>query len=101
MELYFNQQPTKKQFYYSNKWTYHPVKLILSITDFFFVDFLGSLFIAPFAFGLYHYRTRFFVFFFLFKIKLDAFQKKNEQLSHSRYRLLPPFFQGKSFLVDT
>ena len=70
------------------------------ITAFFFVDFPGSIFIAPFAFGLYPYRIRF-LWFFLFKTKVDGFQKKNEQLSHSCYRLLPPLFQGKSFLVDT
>ena len=58
-------------FCYLNEWTYQPMKL----TALLFIDFIGFLFIAPVAFALYHKGIRF-LWFFLFKIKDDAFQWK-------------------------
>ena len=75
------------------------MKIISSITAPLFVDFTGFRLIARFAFGLYHSRISF-LFLLLFIKKEDAFQKKNEQLSHSRCRLLPPLFHWKSFSGD-
>ena len=44
---------TDKIFYYSDEWTYQPMKITLSITASLFLDFIDSLFIASFEFGLY------------------------------------------------
>ena len=74
------------------------MKVTLSIAVPLFVDFIGSLFVAHFAFGLYHngIRFRFFVVLFV-KIEVIFFQMKNEQFSHSYYLLLPVLFHWKSF----
>ena len=82
-------------FYCLNEWKYQPINFTLSITTPLFVDFIGSLFISPFTFSLYHNQIRFFV--VLFKIAADVFQMKNKQFSHSYYPLLHLLLNWKLF----
>ena len=71
----------------------------MKLTALLFIDFIGFLFIAPVAFGLYHKGIRFFVVPFVYD-KRRCFSMKIEQLSHSHYRLLPLLFHWKSFSAD-
>ena len=75
------------------------MKITERITALLFVDSTCFFFIVRFAFGLYHSRIGFLCS-FLPKKKEDVFQKKNEQLSHSRCCLLPSLFHWKLFSGD-